>query len=243
MSRLLIILAVAALMNTGCNGKSEFYNPYHVRMKKLADKARAKPNDKAALHALENYTHDSNYWNRCYAFGFLGELASENVGGCQPEVLPFIGKALNDADPGVRRTGGEAILDIGAPAVAKFLPTLLRIVADGKEDDVTCFVTKAVGKSDTRQLAQEALPTLLSAASKAPDPGVPESAPQIRYYALDSIVALANNHLVPAVPELVTLLANSPSPYNLRVAKAILAIDPSNASARAVSENQQPNAR
>ncbi len=48
-------------------------------MKKLADEIEANPNNKAALHELEKYTTDSDYWNRSYAYGYLGKFRGPSL--------------------------------------------------------------------------------------------------------------------------------------------------------------------
>jgi hypothetical protein len=203
-------------------------NPYLDKTKKLSDEFKANPADKTALLKLERYTTSSDFWYRSYALGFLGELAFQNVGGCQTELLPYFDNALKDSDYGVRQSGVQAICDIGSPAVEKSLPELIEMVKQGKENDITWSATDALGKLTDTKKAQEILPILLKAANMLPPEGTPDEAPQVRYEALDSIKELATkNHLNP-IPDLVKLLNESSSSYKERVAKIILKLDSTN---------------
>jgi HEAT repeat protein len=214
-------------------------NPYYDRAKKLSDEAKANPADKTALHKLEKYTTDSDYWNRSYAYGSLGALAFQNVGGCQTELLPYFDNALKDSDYGVRQAGVQAICDIGSPAVEKSLPDLVEMVKQGKENDITWSATDALGKLVNPEKAQEILPILLKAANKLPPEGTPDEAPQVRYEALDSIKELSiKNHLNP-VPDLEKLLNESTSSYKNRVAKIILKLDSTNQEALKVINSSE----
>lgn len=227
------LLTACCLIITGCRRESNDSNPYYERMKHLADEMRANPNDKAALRTLEKHTTDWDYWNRYYAYSFLAQLAIQNIGDCQSEVIPFYDKMLKDSDQGIRRLGAETILDMPV-AIDKMLPTLLTIIKQGKEDDVTWFSTQAVGKIESTQKAKEIIPTLLKAASTPPPEGTQEEAPQVRYYALDSIEELAKRNNLNVVPQLEDLLNESSPPYKRRVAKTILGLDSSNKAAQNV---------
>jgi|GEM_PF-4324227 hypothetical protein len=234
MKPIYLFLIACCLVFVGCRGKNGLYNPPYDRMKELADEAQANPNDKTALHKLEKYTTSWSYWNRSYAYGFLGQLAFQNVGGCQVELIPYFDTALKDSDYGIRQAGVQAISDIGSPAVEKSFPTLLIIIQQGKEEDVTWSSTEAVGKLENPKKAQEALPILLKAANIPPPEETQDEAPQVRYYALDSIIELAKKNNLNAVPDLEKLLVESKSPYNERVAKAILELNPTNEAAKKV---------
>ena len=223
-----ICLLLVTFCLVGCGKENDLNNPYYDRMKKLADEAKANPNDKTALHKLEKYTTDSDYWNRSYACGFLGDLAFKNIGGCQAELIPYFDNALKDVDYGVRQAGVQAIVNIGSPAVEKSLPQLINMVQQGKENDITWSATDALGKLDDPTKAQGVLRILLKAANTPPPEGTQDEAPQIRYEALDSIKELAKKNGLNAVPQLESLLNESKSPYKERVAKAILKLDPNN---------------
>jgi HEAT repeat protein len=209
-------------------------NPYYDRMKKLANEAQANPNDKTALRKLEKYTTDSDEWNRYYAYGYLDMLAVQNVGGFQAELIPYMDTALKNPDQAVRREAASTICDIGAIAVDKTLPTLLNIIQKDQENDDVWFSTKAVGKLENPQKAQSILPVLLKVAGVPPPEETQDEAPQVRYYALDSIIELAKKNNLNAIPDLEKLLSVSKSPYKERVAKAILELNPTNEAAKKV---------
>lgn len=222
----------------GCGQEGGSLNPYYDRMKKLAEEAKANPGDRTALDKLKRYaTADSDYWNRSYAYGSLGELAAKNVGGYQSELIPLFDKLLKDSDPGLRRRGAETILSIGPNAVSETLPSLISIVQQGKEDDVTWFSARALGMLETRKEALESLPVLLRAAGTPPPAGTQDSAPQVRYYALNSIKELATRNKLDVIPQLEELLSASVAPYKERVAKTILKLDSSNRAAQRVITN------
>ena len=205
----------------GCRGGDGYVNPYSARMTKLGKEVEANPNDKTALKKLEEYTADSDYWNRSYALHYLGYLAFRNIGGCQAELIPYFDKALNDPDYGVRQAGIQAIVEIGSPAVEKSFSKILKIIKQDREDDVTWSSIEAVGKLKNVKQAQAVIPILLKAASLPPYEGAQDEAPQIRYYALDSIANLAKNNGLNVIHELKQLLNKTKSPFKDRVAKAI----------------------
>jgi HEAT repeat protein len=209
-------------------------NPYYDQTKKLSDEAKANPVDKTALHELENYTTNSDSWYRSYALGSLGELAFQNVGDCRTELLPYFDNALKDSDYGVKQSGVQAIYDIGSLAVEKSLPELIEMVTQGKENDITWLAAEALGKLEDSKKSQEISPVLLKAANIAPPEGTPDEAPQIRYYALESIVEIAKKNNLNVVSDLEKLLDESKSPYKERVAKAILELNPTNEAAKKV---------
>ena len=228
---LLAACSIIILSALGC-GNGTGSNPYHERMKKLSEQVKANPSDKTALNKLKSYTRSWDYWNRSYAYGYLAELAEQNVGGCQAELIPLFGKLLEDSNQELRRRGAETILDIGSPAVDKTLPALLKLLRKGEEDDVTWFSTEALGKLENPEQARDIMPDLLKAASSRPPAGTQDSAPQVRYYALDSIKELATKNKLNVVPQLEHLMATAESPYKESVAKTILALDPTNAAAK-----------
>jgi len=221
-------MATFSLVVIGCGNENGVGNPYYDRIGKLANEAKENPDDKTALRKLEKYTSDPDYWNRFYAYGSLGELASQNTGGCQAELIPYFDNALKDSDGAIRRAGAEAILDIGSPAVETNLSTLLNIVQQGREDDVTWYAAEALGQLKDQEKVQVVLAVLLKAANKPPAEGTPDEAPQVRYYALGSIKELAKMNKVNAIPDLETILKESKFPYSGHVAKAILELDPTN---------------
>ena len=229
----LIYMLLISFCLAGCKKENGLYNPYLDRMRKFQKESEANPNDHTALHKLEKYTTDSDYWNRYYAFSCLGELAKENTGNCRQEVLPYFDKMLKDSDGGIRRMGAEKLLDMPS-SVGELLPTLLNIVKLGKEDDVTCFSAEALGKLEDPKLISQAFPVLFEAAKKSPPEGTPDEAPQVRYYVLDSITELAKKDNVNAVPQLEQLLSKSQSPYKVRVAKSILELDAANKAAKEI---------
>jgi hypothetical protein len=231
MKLIYLLLIVSCLAFVGCKKENGFYNPYLDRMQKLENEARANPSDKAALKKLESQTTDSDYWNRVYAYSCLGELAKDNVGNYRDEILPYFDKMLKDSDGGIRRIGAEKLLDMPS-AIDKLLPTLLNIVQQGKEDDVTWFSTEALGKLENQKESQAVMPILLKAANKLPPEGTPDEAPQVRYEALDSIIELAKKNSLDAIPDLEKLLDESKSPYKERVAKTILELNPTNEAAK-----------
>ena len=230
----LIYLLLITFCLVGCKKENGLYNPYYDRTKKLSDEAQANPADKTALHKLEKYTTDSDYWNRFYAYGSLWELAIKNVGDCQNEVIPYLDKALKDPDQAIRREAASGIGEIGTVAVDKTLSTLLDTIQTEKYEDVVDFSIEAIGKLENRQKAPDALIILLKVANAPPPIGAQEEAPQARYSALNSIVSLAKINNLNAVPELEKLLNESQSPYKERVAKAILELDSTNQIAQKV---------
>lgn len=224
----------------GCGNGTESSNPYYERMKKLGEQAEANPSDRTALNKLKEYATDSDYWNRVYAYGWLGDLAIKNVSGCQAELIPLFGKLLENSDPALRRSGAETILGIGSAAVDKTLPSLLKVIQQGREDDVTWFSTQALGKLEKSEKARDILPDLLNAASRRPPAGTQDSAPQVRYYALNSIKQLATKNKLNVIPQLEKILSAAESPYKARVAETILALDPGNTSAQqAISSGEK----
>ncbi len=133
MKPIYLLSIVCFLLTVGCKKEIRLdENPYYDRMKKLADEAEANPNDKTALLKLEKYTTDNDYWNSYYAYGYLQILAIKNVGGCQNDLIPYLDKALNNTDHAIRREAASGIAAIGAVAVDKTLPTLLKIIRGGK---------------------------------------------------------------------------------------------------------------
>jgi hypothetical protein len=232
MKTIYLLQAAFCFLVFGCGKTNGYDNPYHNRMKKLADEMRANPNDKTTLHKLEKYTVDSDEWNRSYAYGFLGELAFQDIGNCRAELIPYFNNALTDSDDGVRQSGIQAILDVGSPAVEKSLPNLLGMISQGKENDITWSAADALGELVDPKKAQEILPALFDAANKPPPKGTANEAPQLRYEALDSIKMLAQKNNLNVVPDLEHLLIESKPSYAERVAKAILELDSTNRMAR-----------
>ena len=225
MKTVYLFLIAFCLTSFGCKRENGYHNPYLDRMKKLADEARANPSNKTALEKLKAHTTDSDNWDQYYAFSFLGELAKENVGNYREELLPYFDKMLKNSDQSIRRMGVEKLLDMPAE-IDKFLPTLLNIVQQGKEDDVTWFSTEALGKLENPKLIDEALPVLLKALKTPPPEGTPDEAPQVRYDALDSIKELAQKTKIDVVPELQKISQASKSPFKERVAETILELNP-----------------
>jgi len=125
-------------------------------------------------------------------------------------------------------------MGIGSPAVDKAFAALLAIIQQGKEDDVTWSSITAIGKLENPQKAQVALPILLKAANTPPPGGTPDEAPQIRYFALDSIKKLAKMNGLNVIPALEKLLNENKSPCKERVAQVILGLDPTNTVAQQV---------
>lgn len=210
---------------TGCGREDEAYNPSYDRMKKLAEEAKANPSDRHALDKLKGYADDSDYWNRSYACGSLAELAIHNVGGYRAELIPIFDKLLKDPDPELRRRGAETILSIGPAAVDKTVTSLETIVQRGMEDDVTWFSTQALGQLENPEKVRQVLPILLKAAGTPPPVTTPDSGPQIRYYALDSIIQLASKNKLDVLSQLRELLNSSSGTYKERVTKAISKLD------------------
>jgi len=95
-----ILLIISGLLFAGCGEQNTVYSSYYGPMEKLANEAKANPNDKTALHKLEQYTTDWDYWNRDYAYRYLGQLAFQNIGDYRAELLPYFDKALKDSDYG-----------------------------------------------------------------------------------------------------------------------------------------------
>jgi hypothetical protein len=223
--RSLLLIGFLIMTAAGCGRKDGAYNPYYDRMKKLAEEAKANPSDRHALDKLKRYADGSDYWDRSYACGSLAELAIQNVGGYRAELIPIFDKLLKDPDPELRRRGAETILSIGPAAVDKTVTSLVAIVQRGTEDDVTWFSTQALGQLENREKAQQVLPILLKAAGTPPPNTTPDSAPQIRYCALDAITQLAAKNKLDVLSQLRKLLNSSSGPFKERVTKAILKLD------------------
>jgi hypothetical protein len=228
----------ACVIIASCEKKNGNENSYPGRMRELADAFQANPKDLAPLHRLEQYTTDSDYWNRSYAYGQLGSLAMRNVGGCQPELIPYFEKALNDPDHGIRQAGIQAISDIGSPAVQKACAVIIRVIYQANEDYVTWLCAQSLGELQDKDKLSEALDALFAAARAVPPAGTPEQAPQLRYYALDSIEKLGSRNKLPLVPRLEPLLGEGDSFYKKHVAGIILKLDPSNEAAHRAVRSQ-----
>ncbi len=207
------------LVSLGCKREGD-------RIEKLAAEVRANPSKRAPLEELKKHTTDSDFWNRYDAFNFLGELAKENVGNYRGELLPYFNQMLTNSDGYIRRMGIEKLLDMPLE-ISEFLPTLVGIVQQGKEDDVTWFSTEALGKLQDSKLANEVFPVLLKAVKKLPPEGTPDGAPQLRYCALDSIEELAQKKQIDAIPELQKVLEISKPPLREHVAQTISEIEES----------------
>ncbi len=234
MKRIYLSLVVSGVIAAGSIRADPVTNAYYDRMNAWAEKAKANPKNKTALHQLEELTASTEFWTRYYAYVFLFQLAIEDVGGYRAEIVPYFDKALEDPDPAIRREAAEAILEIGAVAVDREMSLLLKIVDKSEEDDITWFSTEALGKLGNQEKAREALPVLLAAANKAPPAGTQVEAPQVRYYALDSIGQIAKRHGVNPIPQLEKIMDSNESPYKDRVAKVILELEPTNKKAQQV---------
>ncbi len=230
-------LVICCMIVLGCDKADPYQNPYYNRMKKLADQVEADPKDKTALRRLENYTKSWNEWNRFYAFGNIYILAEKNIGGCRDELIPYIDNALKDQDQATRREAASAICEIGGTTVEQTFPTLVQIIQKYQEYDDVWFSIMAVGQLRNRDASAKVLPILFKAAQTSPPKGTQDEAPQMRYYALESIEKLATNNGLNVIGNLEKLMNESSLPYKNRVAKVISELDSSNSAAQAVLTN------
>jgi len=238
--RCFCLVVCCCMIVFGCDKAGTYQNPYYNRMKKLADQVEADPKDKTALSKLEGYTKSWDEWDRFYAYGSIYMLAGKNIGGCRDELIPYIDNALKDPDQATRREAASAICDIGATAVEQTLPTLLQIIQKYQEEDDVWFSIIAVGQLQNRDGSAKALPILFKAAHTPPPEGTQEEAPQMRYYALDSIEKLAKTNGLNVIGDLETLMNESSLPYKTRVASVISELDSTNSAAQVVLTNSIP---
>ena len=216
---LLILLSAC-----GCGWR----NAHADRMKELAQEVRSSSTkvSAVALSKLLDYSRGDNYWDKYYALVHLGEIARDNENGQRKQIIPVLIGALDDKDQAVRRDMVGVIRDIGSEAVDQALPSLLGFVKGGEENDVAWFAAEALGKSKDESHRAEIIGVLLGALDKQPRENLPDEAPQIRYYALSSLVEIGSQEPAVMALELKKRIASTDRNLSMRVAKAVARLRP-----------------
>ena len=235
-SKWLLVCSLFVAITFGCERNSGD-NPYYWRTKGLADMYRANPSDRSSLDKLIKYAQHSTYWNRIYAYGYLAQLAEENTGNSQAELISIFDKALLDKDQTIQKAAVEGIRNIGSKAVNQSVENLLLIVRKRSEDDVGWLSVRALGEVNDPRKVKEILAELFKLADTLPPAGTPPEAPQLRYEALDAISELSRKNGLDAVPGLEALLNRSQTPYKRQVAETILRLNPNDEAAKTMLTN------
>ncbi len=167
---------------------------YHDRFEMLYQKASTSA-DKHALNELIHETNSRSFWERFYAFLFLGNLAvnyeKQLESDVYDEILDILVSGIDDSEPEIQRIVIERLKRTGKDGIRRGFDKLLKIVSECREDDVGWFSAEALAIPVSEIHTELAVKTLVEALSCEPPAAqkVP-GAPQLRQFALRALVDL-----------------------------------------------------
>ncbi len=212
---------------SACNANNEYY----ARMKGLAENVRGDPGDDESWNQLVAYATSSDRWNREYAHQFLMSLIGDpSINDARKkQLIHLFREGLSAQDHSIRRHCADAIQRIGSEAVNESAKDLIKIVMEGKNDDVSWFSAQALGNIGGGPVAEKAFSALLATIGDPPPPETPKGAPQLRRYALDAAQKIAiNGYVKDPVERLKKLLNEEDSVFASRIKESIKEIRKSN---------------
>lgn len=211
------------------------------RLREAQDKLSKNPNDREALSTMLLLLKDENGINRANAAAILGEVGESQGAALEAEVVPLLIDLHNHVG-GVDRYAAVKALRGFSPHAKAAIPLLRKSLSLG--NDRTAWVAaEALGKM--KDSAAEAVPDLLNVI-KANQSGYLTGDLHICSYAtqaLGNIGAAAKD----AIADLTPLLNHRNLYFRIKVAVALIRIDPNNQAAlatlRSLSQDQNTDVR
>jgi hypothetical protein len=184
-----IILIFITLMSDYCSIWFRYYDRYNGLYQQAGESA-----DKEALKKLIRATNSRSFWDRYYAFLFLGNLAIDYPKQFEPDVydgiLDVFVSGLDDSERTIHRIIIERLPRIGSDGIRRAFDRLVEFVSECREDDIGWFSAEALAIPVSETHTERAIKTLTEALNCEPPPEQSPSAPQLRRAALRALVDL-----------------------------------------------------
>lgn len=185
-----IILLICMTLMSSCSGQSGYHDRFEGLYQQAGESA-----DKEALKELIRATNSRSFWERSYAFLFLGNLAANYPKQFEPdvyeEILDVLVSGLDDSESEVQRIIVERLKRTGSDGIRRGFDRFVEFVSECREDDVGWFSAEALAIPVSDTHTERAIKTLTEALNCEPLPEqkVP-GAPQLRLFALRALVDL-----------------------------------------------------
>lgn len=220
-----IIVACLSLSVSGCDVSEQAIEMNIEQLRAAKTKLLRNPQDKEALSFILNQLNDRRGIYRANAAAVLEQVGEQVGASISGEAVPALSNLLNKGEDYDKRAAAGALRSFG-PYAALALPALRKSLIPSNRD-VAWFSASAIGNIGSG--AVEAVPDLLDAIKKNVDAceGYFSSFCESFIPAIGKIGPPARS----AVPDLEALL-NHRDPYaRLRLAVALMRIDPGNSKA------------
>lgn len=187
--KILIIMGGFLFIWIACSG-----NSYYEKYLELYEVAKSNQ-DSSAVQNIIKGTRSRDFWDRYYGYGFLGDLALSSDLEFYPngraEVVDILVGGLDD-EPEIQRIIIEHLIRLGEEGVRPAFDHLVAFVGECREDDVGWFSAEALAVTVSRKHTVQAIEALGNALKCKPlEEQMVPGAPQLRRYAMDSLLVLA----------------------------------------------------
>jgi HEAT repeat protein len=231
----IILFAYLITTAAGCNMYSQSTKQIEANIERLREaqsKLLKNPNDKQALSVILSLMRDKNGINRANAAAVLGEVGEDVSGSINDEAVPALINLLDKGDEFDKRAAACALRKFGPHAKAA-IPVLIKNLTPSDRDVAWCSA-EALGTMN--ELAYEAVPDLVKVIKEGQSEYQDNSSTNISPFATKALGEIGSA-AKDAVSDLASLLNHKNPYFRIRLAVAIIRIDPTNQQALGVLES------